>query len=563
MRSFRILLFCLYYFITFLGTAQENNVTNGSGEIPELNFDDTDKGVVLPKVRLENLKPSPSATSKAIPEGLLVYNTNKEIGNGFYFWDGEEWLSILKNSKDKNSRNYHTSLSICDFLDCADMSKYDETGVSDFIDEAIKSIGTLGTIYFPSGNYLITRPIILKNQVRLLGENARGTIISILDENYEGDTMIQNDTGSFYNYIENFNLKNDFDLENLVMVHFVHLWEGSYIKNINLWNSGTVKGGIWHSMQGKVQGGGGQLIVENINVFNDHYLNPKGICLEENVKLKNNGGLYCKNWNINNFRFPDKPTRAVVRLETHSLVLDASNIHIERSPGNGQPSLKIVGHHLNTLRLRDSDIIPDDNLGTKIGIEINLANNYGTVNWDIENVSLRSTSFENSSFDIPIRLKHTAGIIEDVIGDVKLIKKFTNSIRDFEYYSNSLGIGEGVISQQYIGELKKSKGAIIKTPHMIHNIPLNNTLYTSSSDAKGYLVIVSGVNTSKGDAPIGGLFHVIYSENDSNKGAAVISRISGDNELDLEYDNANLILKNDSSKNLDKLNVMIIGTGSK
>lgn len=64
----------------------------------------SDKGVLLPRVSLKSLTLLETTTGTFPISGLLspdaklqmiVYNTNKELGEGFHFWDGTKWRALL------------------------------------------------------------------------------------------------------------------------------------------------------------------------------------------------------------------------------------------------------------------------------------------------------------------------------------------------------------------------------------------------------------------------------------------------------------------------------------
>jgi hypothetical protein len=87
----------------------ENNAINAQVGIntssPEpgaiLDIDSSDKGLMIPKVSIGSLSSiSPitgvgtTVSELADAEGLLVYNTNGTIGEGFYYWNGTIWVTI-------------------------------------------------------------------------------------------------------------------------------------------------------------------------------------------------------------------------------------------------------------------------------------------------------------------------------------------------------------------------------------------------------------------------------------------------------------------------------------
>ena len=67
-----------------------------------LDIQSPDKGVLLPRVNLENLTQHISGTTNAV--GLLIYNIGSTtIPKGFYAWDGDSWIQFVDESKLKKS----------------------------------------------------------------------------------------------------------------------------------------------------------------------------------------------------------------------------------------------------------------------------------------------------------------------------------------------------------------------------------------------------------------------------------------------------------------------------
>lgn len=549
-------------------------------------FNSENKGVLLPRVYIEDLL-SNDPVGEEIAEGLLVYNTNDDIGKGFYFWNGKEWESISSGLKEKSYSGGHNYVSV------ADIQGMDNSGnnpVGALINAEIDMLSASGpqgkTLYFPVGTYLIEEPIVLKNGMRILGENLRGTRI-ITSDNFEGEAMIKSADDSYYNNIENFHLINTHEKDELVMIWVKHQWEGSYIKNVHLQNDGVVKGGLWHTVNDLAdEGKGGQFIVENLNVFYGD-----GTCLEESVKLSNAGGLYCRNWNINNKSFPDTPDKPVVSLEARGLILDVSNIHIERTPSYDQPSIKLKGSPSTNIILRHSDIDASNypgNSGNKVGIEIDFSPPSGSEvqynkngEWDIENVVLKNVSGGdtwNTYFDIPIRIINYNGdpsLINNASyanpDKITHIRKFTNSKIEFNQM-NAIGFGEGIVHQQTIGTLAPGTRKKINTPHFINNrYQLDKNvedfnLLTGDYEAKGYLVLISGYDVNA--QSIGGVYYVLESKAGSSYPYHIdITEITPHPDIHLSigfFTNTNeLFINNRSDKNMTRVNALIIGTGTR
>jgi hypothetical protein len=61
-----------------------------------LNINFNDKGVLIPRVNLVNLTTfNPPITNNGNTVSLLVYNTNIALGEGFYYWNGTQWVKLI------------------------------------------------------------------------------------------------------------------------------------------------------------------------------------------------------------------------------------------------------------------------------------------------------------------------------------------------------------------------------------------------------------------------------------------------------------------------------------
>lgn len=55
----------------------------------------TDKGILLPRLNIEDLSTLDPVETGTASEGLLVYNTNTTTGKGFYYWNGiNAWIPL-------------------------------------------------------------------------------------------------------------------------------------------------------------------------------------------------------------------------------------------------------------------------------------------------------------------------------------------------------------------------------------------------------------------------------------------------------------------------------------
>lgn len=87
-----------FIFLLFTGIAfsQVGINTENPDASSILEIYSTDKGVLIPRVELTGNQDTATISSPAI--GLLVYVTGSHMTNGFYYWDGTEWVSIKGES---------------------------------------------------------------------------------------------------------------------------------------------------------------------------------------------------------------------------------------------------------------------------------------------------------------------------------------------------------------------------------------------------------------------------------------------------------------------------------
>lgn len=86
-----------FLFVIFISSkfyAQNNmgigTTTPNASSILELSS--TDKGLLIPRVTLDNAATAAPVTSPA--EGLLIYNATGTEAHGFWYWDGTQWLQV-------------------------------------------------------------------------------------------------------------------------------------------------------------------------------------------------------------------------------------------------------------------------------------------------------------------------------------------------------------------------------------------------------------------------------------------------------------------------------------
>lgn len=76
--------------------AQVGIGTSTPNSAAALDITSANKGILIPKINILSLN---SAAPVAAPAtGLLVYNTNTSLGEGFYYWNGTQWTSFSGTS---------------------------------------------------------------------------------------------------------------------------------------------------------------------------------------------------------------------------------------------------------------------------------------------------------------------------------------------------------------------------------------------------------------------------------------------------------------------------------
>ncbi|MCO5232059.1 MAG: tail fiber domain-containing protein [Chitinophagales bacterium] len=94
------LLILLALFFIYDNSYAQNVGINADGSSPNtsagLDIKFTDKGLLIPRVKLDNLNSAAPITSPA--EGLLVYNAIGTSPKGFYYWNGTKWIQLNTNA---------------------------------------------------------------------------------------------------------------------------------------------------------------------------------------------------------------------------------------------------------------------------------------------------------------------------------------------------------------------------------------------------------------------------------------------------------------------------------
>jgi hypothetical protein len=66
-----------------------------------LDIQSTNSGLLIPRVSLTNL--SLPTISGTVPYSTLIFNTNNVTGEGYYYWDNTEWISLGGSSSSSDS----------------------------------------------------------------------------------------------------------------------------------------------------------------------------------------------------------------------------------------------------------------------------------------------------------------------------------------------------------------------------------------------------------------------------------------------------------------------------
>ncbi|OCK44393.1 hypothetical protein BA195_06865 [Tenacibaculum soleae] len=68
-------------------------------ESSQLEITSNNKGVLIPRVNIDDLNTTAPITSQVVEESLLVYNTNTVSGKGFYYWAENKWNRLVDIDK--------------------------------------------------------------------------------------------------------------------------------------------------------------------------------------------------------------------------------------------------------------------------------------------------------------------------------------------------------------------------------------------------------------------------------------------------------------------------------
>lgn len=77
-------------------------------ESSQLEITSNNKGVLIPRVNIDDLNTTAPITSQVVEESLLVYNTNTVSGKGFYYWAENKWNRLVDIDKVLNLITTHS-----------------------------------------------------------------------------------------------------------------------------------------------------------------------------------------------------------------------------------------------------------------------------------------------------------------------------------------------------------------------------------------------------------------------------------------------------------------------
>lgn len=67
-----------------------------------LEMESSNKGLLAPRVAINDLN-SPSPLTAPVSSGMIVYSQGGTVSNGFYFWNGSQWLQVQSNANLRNN----------------------------------------------------------------------------------------------------------------------------------------------------------------------------------------------------------------------------------------------------------------------------------------------------------------------------------------------------------------------------------------------------------------------------------------------------------------------------
>jgi len=95
MKSIKLLSVLFLMGLGVIIAQAQNNVgigTNTPDASAELDVKASDKGLLIPRVKLDDASTAAPITSPA--EGLLIYNETGSEAHGFWYWDGAKWVQV-------------------------------------------------------------------------------------------------------------------------------------------------------------------------------------------------------------------------------------------------------------------------------------------------------------------------------------------------------------------------------------------------------------------------------------------------------------------------------------
>ncbi|WP_316634319.1 hypothetical protein [uncultured Flavobacterium sp.] len=102
------IMFCLF-FIAANVEAQISTINNSPDKSAALDIRMPKKGLLIPRVNLQNVSDKASIAGGSPAQGLWVYNTNTSLpnGTGYYYWESSSWKKMADLTEAKDNLGNH------------------------------------------------------------------------------------------------------------------------------------------------------------------------------------------------------------------------------------------------------------------------------------------------------------------------------------------------------------------------------------------------------------------------------------------------------------------------
>lgn len=108
MKSYLKLILILITLYGVRASAQVGMNDNAPNKSAALDINASNKGLLIPNVKLLSLTDKASISGGNPKESLMVYNTNASLvyGAGYYYWDGSSWQKLIQTGSADNLGNH-------------------------------------------------------------------------------------------------------------------------------------------------------------------------------------------------------------------------------------------------------------------------------------------------------------------------------------------------------------------------------------------------------------------------------------------------------------------------